>query len=486
MSSNTPSIKKNFILSTLYQILAVVLPFITAPYVSRVLGAGNIGIYSYTASIQTYFSMFAALGTASYGSREIARSRNDVQRRSQLLWEIELLTVVMSAVCVAVWFIFIAFNTRYRIYYLVLTMGILSTMFDISWFFEGLEQFSYIVSKNALFKLAGFILTFVLVRDKDDLVVYMIIMTASVMLGNLSMWIYLPKFTVRIPLRTLRIKRHFKETLVYFIPTIATSIYTVLDKTLIGLITMDESENGYYEQATKIIRILEAITFVSLNNILGSRISYLFAENKQEEIYRRIRESMDYILFMGIGICFGLIGVAPRFVPLYFGAGYERVIGMLCLMSPIVVIIGVSNCLGSQYYNPVGKRSTSAKFIIAGSCVNLILNLLLIPRYWGFGAVVASVIAESVISVLYLNHCDGYLTWKILGQQGWKKAVSGAIMLGAIHLIDGYLKNDFVACVIDIIVGGLIYLAVLFLLKDSFINGFVLDRVRNKLHKASS
>ena len=113
---------------------------------------------------------------------------------------------------------------------------------------------------------------------------------------------------------------------------------------------------------------------------------------------------------MGIGICFGLIGVSGRFVPLYLGPGYDRVVTMLVLMSPIVVIIGVSNCLGSQYYTPSGNRKLSAKFIIIGAVVNLTLNLILIPRFWGYGAIVASLIAEPVITVLYFRHCNGYLT----------------------------------------------------------------------------
>ena len=109
---SSPSVKKNFLMSTAYQVLIIILPFITTPYFSRVLGAGPIGIYSYTQSYQTYFSMFAALGTMSYGTREIARFRDDVTKRSVLFWEIELMTVVTSAICMAVWIGWILFNTR--------------------------------------------------------------------------------------------------------------------------------------------------------------------------------------------------------------------------------------------------------------------------------------------------------------------------------------------------------------------------------------
>ena len=192
--SKEPSLKKNIAISTLYQILLVILPMITAPYIARVLGPDQSGVYDFTNSIQTYFAMFAALGTASYGAREIARVRNDEKQRSVLFWEIELMTVMTSAACILVWFVFILFAKQYKVIYLVLTMGLFSTMFDISWFFAGMEQFTYTVSKNAVCKLAGVILMFLFVKRPEDLLLYIIIITASTMLGNLSMWLYIPAF----------------------------------------------------------------------------------------------------------------------------------------------------------------------------------------------------------------------------------------------------------------------------------------------------
>ena len=475
--STQPSLKKNIAISTVYQVLLIILPIITAPYVARVLGPAQSGIYDYTNSIQTYFAMFAALGTASYGSREIARVRDDIEMRSRLFWEIELMTVMTSSVCIAVWFIFIALTSHYKVIYLVLTMGLLSTMFDISWFFAGMEQFKYTVSKNAACKLAGVVLMFLFVKKEDDLLLYIIIITASTMLGNLSMWLYVKKFITKVDFRTLRFKKHFHETLIYFIPSIATSVYTVLDRLLIGLITHDKAENGFYHYTMQIINMMKALTFSSLNMVLGSRIAYLFAEEKYDEIRERIRDSINYILFMGIGICFGLTGVAKRFVPVFLGPGYDRVVMMLTLMSPIVVIIGVSNCLGSQYYTPSGNRKLSAKFIIIGAFVNLALNLILIPRFWGYGAIVASLIAETVITVLYLRYCSGYLTVSTLVREGWKKLAAGIVMLAAIKLIDRMISSDAAAILVEIAAGFTVYCAVIVLLRDTFVSEIVFGKI---------
>ncbi len=475
--SEQPSLKLNIAISTLYQVLLVLLPLITAPYVARVIGPDGSGIYDYTNSIQTYFSMFAALGTLSYGTREIARVREDPERRSVLFWEIELMTVMTSTACIIVWFVFIYFVQQYKVFYLVLTMGIISTMFDISWFFAGLEQFKYTVSKNAIFKLAGVVLMFIFVKGPDDLLLYVIIITGSMMLGNMSMWLYLPRFLVRVDFKKLRFRHHFKETVIYFIPSIATSVYTVLDRTLIGLITHNTAENGFYHYTMQVINMMKALTFAALNTVLGSRLSFLFGKEEYDEIKLRIYDSINYILFMGIGICFGLIGVAPRFVPVFLGPGYDRVITMLSLMSPIVVVIGISNCLGSQYYTPAGKRRQSARYIIIGAVTNLCLNLILIPRFWGYGAIIASVIAETVITVLYLKNCSGFFLPISLWIEGWKKIVAGVAMLAIIRVIDSSITGNVLALLLEVAVGFITYCAVLFALHDSFLRVYVLKKI---------
>lgn len=470
MSSNQPSIKKNIAFSTLYQILTMITPLITAPFVSRVLGKEAIGIYSYTSSYVTYFAMFAALGTASYGLREIARVRDDEEKRSKLFWEIELLSVITTLICLLFWGIWILFNKQYQICYLILSLNLLATMFDISWFYGGLEQFQFTITQNTIFKILSVISILLFIKGPESIYVYFLITCLSTLLGSMSMWIYLPRFVKKVKLENINIKPHFKETIIYFIPTIATSVYTVLDKTLIGLITQDTSENAYYEQATKIINMCKALTFTSLNSVLGSRISYLYVDNKQDEIKQKINLSMDYILFIGLGICFGLISVANRFVPLFFGEGYDMVIILLKLMSSLIVIIGISGCLGSQYYTPSGRRTQSTKYIITGSVVNLILNLILIPKYKSVGAVIATIAAESTISFLYIKASNNMYTFKELFKYSYKKIIAGLIMFMCIMFMDKFISNAFIALLIEVITGVIIYCVILILFKDSFIS----------------
>ena len=160
------SVKKNFIYSTSYQILNVLAPFITAPYISRVIGAEGIG------------------------------NRNDEYKRSKIFWEIEIISVTTSLLSVLGWLFFILCSSKYKVYYIVLTIGIFASMLDISWFFEGIEQFKLEVIRNSIFKVIGIISLFVFVNSSDDLLLYVFITMISTFLSNLSLWPYMKKYLV--------------------------------------------------------------------------------------------------------------------------------------------------------------------------------------------------------------------------------------------------------------------------------------------------
>ena len=475
----TTGIKQNLVFSTLYQILNIIVPLVTAPYVARVLGADGVGIYSYTHAYSMYFTLIGALGTITYGTREIARNRNDRKLRSILFWEIALLTIVTSTASLIVWGIWTACNSRYQVYYLILSLTLLGTMFDISWFFAGMEEFKYTITHNSFFKILSTAAIFLFVNKPSDLWKYTLILSTAAFFSSISMWIYLPRYVDTVQVHTLNLKKHFKETFVYFVPTIATSIYTILDKTLIGLITEDTSENGNYEQATKIINIAKTVCFTGVNAVFQSRISYLFSEEKYEEIKYRIAASMDYILFAGCGLCFGIIGISRRFVPFFFGSGYSLTSDLLIFLAPLVVIIGISNCLGSQFYNPAGLRAKSAKYIIIGSFVNLVCNLILIPAFRSRGAAIATIFAELIITALYIKNCDEYYSSRLLRKQVSKKIVSGIIMMVCVYGTGGFIQNDYLAIAAQIIIGVMIYVLVLTFLNDTIIKDFLVPQLRN-------
>ena len=480
---NKLSVKKNYIYSLIYQILTMLTPFITAPYVARVLGAEGVGIYSYTHSYMTYFTMLAALGTASYGMREIAQCRDNKKEYSRKFWEIEILTVFTTFVCLIAWIILIVLFPTYRPYFIALIPLLLATMFDISWFYTGHEKIGYTVFWNAVCKIAGVICIYAFIKSQSDVALYIFLNSFISMLGNISMWVFLPKMLIKVNSREFKIKKHFHETLIYFIPTIATSVYTVLDRTLIGAITQDNYQNGYYEQATKIISMAKTAVFVSVNTVMAARISYLFAGNKIKEIKARIEKSMNFILLLGFAATFGVIAIADDLVPIFFGEGYAPVISLLYWMSPLILIIGVSNCLGSQYYTPAGLRAQSSKYIIIGAATNLVVNLIFIPRLGAIGAVIGSIIAELTISVLYFRNCSGYLKASQVLKCSYKRLIAGIVMVAAVKMLRIIATESVVLLMLEIAVGAITYFAMLLIMKDGMLKeAFIMLKRRVTKH----
>ena len=467
MSKNNVSIKKNFAYSTLYQILLIVAPLITAPYTSRVFGDDGVGIQSYTNSIVTYFTMFAALGTASYGQRTIARNRDNKKIASKLFWEIELLSVVTTCISIFVWLGVIIWGGEYSPYYLVLTMTVIAVAFDISWFFGGYEQFKFVFIRNAIVRVVGIVILFVFVNSKNDLLLYIALLAATGLIGNISMWTYLPKFIEKVDIKELNIKPHIKETILYFIPTIATSIYNVADKTMLGVITQNTYENGYYEQANKIVNMAKTVLF-SFNNVMTSRMSYCYLNGNKDTFEKMLHKSVSVILFLSIPMFFGISAIASSFVPLFFGEGYGKVVPLLYLCSLMLVIIGISNCMEKLYYTPSGQRALSNRFVIVGACLNCCLNLILIPRFESYGATVASVIAEFVITGLYLYYAKNLVTLKNIIKYSYKFVLSGILMFFAVRYLGSVLPNNWMYVVVEIGVGAATYIIALSVFRDTF------------------
>lgn len=479
-----PDLKVNFIYRLVYEILLYAIPILMMPYISRVLGADGVGEYSFSYSVISYFMMFASLGTAAYGTREIARNRDDRRSFTRIFWEIEFMSMAVSAVCLILWGVLIFMGTLHRMYFIVLTPFLLGTMFDISWFYMGLERIRVLALSGSIVQIAGVAALLIFVRTKEDVLLFCLLSAVTVFIANLSMWLFLPRFLVKDDLKGLKILPHFRKTLIYFVPTAAMSVYLVLDKTLIGLIGRDASQNGYYEQASRLIAIAEALAFIIYNKVATARLSYLFSRHAYEEIRERIRSSMDYIFLLGYGAAFGLLGIAHTFVPVFLGDGFAPAETLLVMMLPLIPVIGVSNCLGILYYIPAGKRAQSTKYIVAGAGCNLLLNLCLIPYLGAKGAVIATIAAELLISVLMLRYCEGYLSLRLIGKYSAKRIPAGIVMALCVRLLSNLPLPSPVVLLIQIASGAVIYVLLLLICKDAMLKD-LFQKIRNReLHGA--
>ena len=462
------SIKKNYIYNLIYQILSIIIPIITAPYLARVLGVEGTGISSYTLSIVSYFILFGSIGVASYGQREIAMNRDDKYKYSKIFWELFIFKAITSFISIIIYTIMIMNTSSYNIIFLILSINILASILDISWFYQGLEDYKFISMINIFIRLFFTICIFVFVKQKTDLNLYILLSSLSLISSVLLMWFKVPKEIVKVKKKDLKVFSHTKNTFIYFLPQIATQIYTMLDKTMLGMITKSETENGYYEQAYKIITM--ALTVVtSLNTVMSPRMSYLYKENKIEEIKRRLLKSLQFSAMLAIPISFGIACTSYGFVDWFFGVEYGNVKLLLCIFSPIVFIISLSNCIGNQCLTPCGKRLQSAGALWIGAIVNFILNLILIKYHKSMGAAIASVIAELVITILYFIQAKKYIKISQVIKKIYKYIISALFMSISVLLCYKYMNINVMTTVIEIGVGIVVYFGILLILKDELI-----------------
>lgn len=475
------SIKTNYIFNTLYQVLSLFIPLITAPYISRVFGEDGVGEISYVASIAAYFVLFASLGTATYAKREIAQNRDDKRQTSIIFWEIEILLVVMTSVCLLGWGVVISLTKGNTLLFLLQAIQIMTVAVNTTWFFGGQEQFKLLSIRNGLLKVAQIIFLFAFVKDRSDLLLYVLIMYGFDFLGYLSVLPVLKKYIQRIPLKELHPKRHFRHVFEYFLPTIASSVYQYLDKVMLGAMGQDFSQNGYYEQVTKIINMVLGV-IVSLDTIMEARMSYLFAKGRAEEMKSRLHQSVNFTLGISIPAFFGLCGISATLIPWFLGEDFLPAVPLLGVYSVTLIFTGMCCCLGGQYLIPSGKRNLSTRVLFLVAFVNLVLNYFLIPHIQAMGATIATVVSEGLCMVLYMYLSRSYIRWKDLAKLSYKKVLIGVMMLAVVLAIGHVLPGGFGTLAIQIAAGGCLYVAGSLLLKDAFVLS-ILDFLKSKLKK---
>ena len=477
------SVKKNYLYNLTYQIMTILLPLITTPYVSRVLGAENIGIYSYTISISAFFILFGSLGISMYGQREIAFVRDDKEKKSGTFWEIIILRCLTMIVSIVIFDIaFVNGNNDYRIYYRILLFELIGNVVDISWFFQGLEDFRKTVARNMFVKLLSVTCIFLFVREPDDLPVYFLIYVLSILLGNLSLWLYLPKLIYGPRHVKLHIFRHFVPTVELFIPQIAIQVYTLLDRTMIGTIISDKSEVGYYDQAQKIVKMLLTVV-TSLGTVLMPRIAHTFAEGNMEKVHDYMRKSFSAVFFLSFPLIFGIISVADAFVPVFFGPGYDKVSILMAVISPIIFLIGTSNVTGIQFLLPTKRQKEYTLSVLAGAGVNFCMNSLMIP-YWGaFGASVGTVIAETTVTSVQIFFTRRDFDWSKILKLMVHYLLPALVMSAGCLLFRHFVPSGWISVIGQVLVGMAVYGGLLLALKDPMLLkliGAVKGRVTRK------
>lgn len=454
------NLTKNLTYSVVYQILILIIPFITSPYVSRVLGAGGLGLFSYSYSIALYFTYFILLGIANYGNREIANVQNKRHKRSVIFSELYTMQLCLGIIVVSIYIIYMIFLAQDKMSALIMTFCVISSIFDINWFFMGMELFKLTVIRNSIIKILSTIAIFVFVNTKSDVYTYIFIMSISTLISQLSLWTFLKKYVVYIKPKPKKVINHFKPNLKLFIPVIAVSVYKMLDKVMLGsMSTM--SEVGYFENAEKIINMVDA-PITAVGSVMLPRITANLSVGNKIQNDKYLYHTMKVVLFYSNAVMLGLILIGPNFSVLFFGQGFQKSGVLIQYLAITTIFLASGNVLRTQYLIPKKMDNIYINSAIIGAVGNFLLNLFLIPLLGAVGTVFGTIFAEVSVCI--------YQFFKIRKEIRLKRIIFyelifffiGLIMFFSVRLLPNF-GSIIEQLVMEIVVGALIYLTVSFI-----------------------
>ena len=445
---------KNYLYNLSYQILTIILPIITVPYVTRIFTSEDLGNYVFYSSIVNYFSLFAMLGVAVYGTKQIAAA-SDV---SSTFWNIYAIQFIASLLALIAYVIaVISIPNMGGIIPIILGVVLFSKMIDISWLFAGKEDFKKITLRNTVVKLSGVISIFTLVKSSEDLYLYAFLIIVFDFLGQFVMWVPAKKF-IKYPSFNIKlIKKNFHPIVLLFLPQVAISLYVVLDKTLLGILG-SYSDVGIYEQGQKLTSIL--ITVVSsLGAVMLPRVANLLSEKKEKEAQNMVRFSFILYNLIIFPMIFGLIAVNEVFVKLFLGENFQDVKYVLYIVVFNIMFIGWTNILG---YQVLVARNKNKEFMLSTTIpafVSVVVNIAVIPFLGYIGASLTSVVVEILVFIIQWYYSRNIISKNLLFNIDLVKIISASLLMFIAIMLCKYMLGleGVVGLLIYIGVGGITY-----------------------------
>lgn len=463
------SLKKNFIYNALYQILLIIVPLITSPYLTRTIGADGLGVYSFTNSYAHYFVLFILLGLNNYGNREIARVRDDKAKTSKVFSEIFVFQAFMLVVVSAVYLIsvFTVIKENRNIYVLQY-MYVLSAGFDINWCCFGLEKFKLTVTRNSIIKILSAVAIFALIHQPTDVWKYTFIVTFSTLISQLVVWPFiLNEIKLEKP-HIGEVAKHIKPNLLLFLPVIAISLYTIMDKLMLGIIDT-KAEVAYYTYAERIIQI--PLSFITaLGTVMLPRASNMMHTGKASENLALMKKSMQFSLLLSIGSTAGIMAIANELIPWYYGESFSRCAVFTVWLAPVVALTSWNTIIRTQYVIPRELDRIYLVTVSVGAIINLILNALLIPSLRGIGAIIGTLAAQFAVCFVQYLLIRNEVDYRAFVPDMIGFLLIGSIMGAIVWCLPHFPISDTLSILTKMLIGIIIYgglsLAYLLIKKD--------------------
>lgn len=454
----------NILYNMLNQLVALVVPIILSPYVARVLSPELIGEYSYSLANSSYFVLIECLGLSLYGMLEVSAHREDIEYISKVFLGIMFIKIALMLGCIIAYgvpFILLAKNDRWL--NTVMILNIASSGIDTTWFLTGLEEYKITVMRNVLVRAANVLLVCILVKSERDFAIYAIIMQLS---SFISYAIIIPTVISKIEIVKVSrrdIDRYLKTSMAYFVPGLINTIFTSADKTVLGAFA-NKYEVGVYEQASKISTLCGSL-INSISNVILPRVTYLNHGKNKEEAKKLLYKTIRYAAIMAIAVTFGIFCIAEEFIPIFFGAGYEKSAILLKILAVNVLMSVLANYLGQQCLISNRKQKEYNIAITVGAVLNVIMNLLTVGRLQSVGISISSAISGMVVFGIVLLYSKNLIRLRDILKMSWKAIVSGGIMTMIVYPIH-YGNMPMLELLIKITVGAFAYVIMLIILRE--------------------
>lgn len=471
---------RNYLYNVGYQVLAIIVPLITSAYVSRVLRPEGVGANAFTNSIIQYFILFASMGIGYYGNRQIAYVRDNRSKMAKTFWEIQIVKTIMTLVSIIAFEIFLLFYTRQFDYMVAQSLNLIAVAFDISWFYEGVENFKVTVLKNSLVKIVSMIAIFVFIKGPYDVTLYIVVLALSTLLGNLTLWPDIYRDLPKVKIKSLNPWIHFWPMVELFIPQIATQVYVQLNRTMLGVM-VNETASGYYQYSDNLVKLILALV-TATGTVMLPHVANAVSHGDMKKVNQMLYKSFDFVSAVAIPMMFGLAAISLTLAPKYYGPGYGPVGPAMMIESIVILMIAWSNVLGVQYLLPIHHQKQFTISVTVGAVVNIILNFPLIHFYGLNGAMWSTVLSEISVTLYQLIAVRGLLNYRILLNSLWKYLVSGVVMFLPVFWMNTHLKDSWLMMGIEVIVGVMIYTVMVIILRAPIV-GQAKQLIKEKLSK---
>lgn len=451
------------------QLLNILFPLFTGIYVARVLLPENIGEVAYAQNIVQYFVIFSFLGLPTYGLREISRVRGNRTQLNKVFSELYIINFCSTLFFLLLYTILILEIDVLRddiSLYSIVGGSIAINFLNISWLYDGLEEFQVVTTRNALFKFLCVILLVIFVRSREDYLWYAAISVVGIA-GNSLVNMLLSTRYVSFTLRGLSFVRHLKPIVFLVAVNFAIEIYTLVDVTMLGIMS-GATNVAFYSYGSRMSKILMTVVN-SFTMVIVPRMVLYYREGKINEYNLLLTKTFKLIVLLSIPMIIGLQFIADDLVTMLYGQVFLNSAVILKILCLLLVISPTGYLLGSRVMLATNQENKMLISVSIGAIVNLLGNFILIQQYAEFGAAIASVISEIIVMIVYVSFGRRYFSLSGVTHSLVRILLASLAMAATLILIYSLQISIYIRILLELTVGIIVYFSVLLLLKEEII-----------------